>query len=452
MKRAVTEDRPQPPRPDLRRFRRELTPTWIAAALVCDGQGLPRWDRPTVVYLDGSSRLGGFTAPVVAACQPDAQVLAWSPFPSALSAASDLSRDLDRAAGLDNLVVHESAEPPMPTEPIADLVIVDGILDSVDDEYRSRLLDSVNALLRPGGVACVHYRTTVGWSELAPVLRLVRHVVSLDPRDPLDALPDALDLVVELRAGGAAYLTQRPAVTAWLDELVAMPTADAVAAYLDLDLRPLSQAQLRSAMGSIGCEYVGSAQVGDALGIDQPEGTRELTASLPAAVLRESFEDLATRRSHRTDLFQLGPTSPSESEHKRDLASLTVLGLPQPSSDHDGAPTSMGPSAEHIPKSVRKALSEGAVTLADLEPDPSARAGLLRRLMAAGLAHPVAAGDDGGADPRKDARRAVARLNKVLGRAPVPERDRLIASQIIGSAVAASPRPTKSDLARMGVR
>ena len=452
MKRAVTEDRPHPPRPDLRRFRRELTPTWIAAALVCDGQGLPRWDRPTVVYLDGSSRLGGFTAPVVAACQPDAQVLAWSPFPSALSAASDLSRDLDRAAGLDNLVVHESAEPPMPTEPIADLVIVDGILDSVDDEYRSRLLDSVKALLRPGGVACVRYRTTVGWSELAPVLRLVRHVVSLDPRDPLDALPDALDLVVELRAGGAAYLTQRPAVTAWLDELVAMPTADAVAAYLDLDLRPLSQAQLRSAMGSIGCEYVGSAQVGDALGIDQPEGTRELTASLPAAVLRESFEDLATRRSHRTDLFQLGPTSPSESEHKRDLASLTVLGLPQPSSDHDGAPTSMGPSAEHIPKSVRKALSEGAVTLADLEPDPSARAGLLRRLMAAGLAHPVAAGDDGGADPRKDARRAVARLNKVLGRAPVPERDRLIASQIIGSAVAASPRPTKSDLARMGVR
>ena len=84
MTRAATEDRPEPPRPDLRRFRRELTPTWIAAALVIDGRPLPRWDRPTVVYLDGSTRLGGFTAPVVAACQPDARVLTWSPFPSVL--------------------------------------------------------------------------------------------------------------------------------------------------------------------------------------------------------------------------------------------------------------------------------------------------------------------------------------------------------------------------------
>lgn len=435
-------------RTDLRRFRPELTPTWVSAALLCTRHR--QWAHSSfgAVFLDGSTSFGSWTAPVAAACHPEANMITWSPHPTALTA----TEALRRAADLANLTVHESPEPPGPeslgsalTGGRADLVVIDGILDTADDQLRAGLLDCVSSTLRPGGTVCVRYRTTVGWSEILPVLRLVRHMVARDPRPPLDAVPDVFGLLRQLRSATMGYLVERPAVVAWLDGLLSMSASDVVAGYIDADLRPLSHAQVRAAMASIGCDYVGSSQVGDALSRGRSEATGKVVDSVAAPVLREAFDDLSVRRSHRTDLFQLGPDPMSNAEQRRAVGLLSVIGLPGAAESTAGS--AVGRPKRPVTKALLRALAGGPVTMAELEPDASLRVGLLRRLMADGIAHPVMGGELTGASDG-----AVTRLNRILSRPPTPVRDRIVVSPLIGSAVVASQRPDRGELARLGVR
>lgn len=438
---------------DLRRFRPELTPTWIAAALLCNGHRHRTHQSFGAVFLDGSTSLGAFAAPAAAACHPAASVVTWSPHPAALAATGALRR----AADLANLTVHESPEPPGPEligsallDGRADLVVIDGILDVADDPLRALLLERVSSMLRPGGVVCVRYRTTVGWSEIAPVLRLVRHMVARDPKPQLDAIPDVFGLLRQLRTASTGYLAERPVAAAWVDGVLSMSAPDVVAAFIDSDMRPLSHAQVRAAMASIGCDYVGSAQVGDALSRGRSEATGKVVDSVAAPVLREAFDDLAVRRTHRSDLFQLGPLPMSNAEQRRALGSLSVIGLPvaaESTARTDAAARRERPVA----KAVLRALAEGPVAMAELEPDASLRVGLLRRLMADGIAHPVVDGEpSGGADGASDG--AVKRLNRILSRPPTPVRDRIVVSPLIGSAVVASKWPGREELTKLGVR
>lgn len=429
---------------DLRRFRPELTPEWVRTALLCDGHHSALHGRFTAVYLDGSPPPGGLTAAVTAATRPDAEILLWSPHQSVLAA----TRELAESTGLANLTTHESIDPPGAdgSRARADLVVVDSLFDAVDDPKRAQLLESVESMLRPGGVVCVRYRTTVGWSEVAPVVRLLRRVVALDARPPAEAVPDALGLLRDLRDGNAGYLTARPVVAAWLEELLGTKPADVVAAYIDTDLHPLSHAQLRAAMDSIGCVHVGSTQVGDALRRDHPGTTPRMIDSLRGPVLREAFDDLAVRRCHRTDLFQLGPQPMSKAEQSRAVGEVSVIGLPRvETTERD--PGSNRRGERPLPKRVLQPIADGPVTIAELEPDASMRVPLLRRLMTDRIAHPVVT-DPSPTGPDDPA----ARLNRILGRPPTPVRDRIVVSPLISSAVAASPRPTRDELTRLGVR
>lgn len=135
----------------------------------------------------------------------------------------------------------------------------------------------------------------------------------------------------------------------------------------------------------------------------------------------------------------------SSAEQARAVGALDVIGLPLAAAGDAPRPRRRGERA--LPKAVLRALAAGPVTIAELEPDASRRVALLRRLMADRVAHPVTQGaiPAGPDDP-------TARLNKVVGRAPTPARDRIVVSPLIASAVAASPRPAREDLTRLGVR
>ena len=92
-------------------------------------------------------------------------------------------------------------------------------------------------------------------------------------------------------------------------------------------------------------------------------------------------------------------------------------------------------------------LADGPVRVADLAGD-DARAGdgAVRRLVQAGLAHPVVS-----LNPPDLAVEAADRLNAVIGAASVPAEQRVLAAPVIGSAVAASPRPSEALRARLRV-
>jgi hypothetical protein len=276
-----------------------LTPARLSDACARAGVVGPDLDGPSrYVHLGCGS---GATTAAVAAAHPLAQVWAWDWRPARV-AATRRRRD---AARLANLTVHE--RPGLPVDlggDPADIVVVDGVFEAADDHLRDEIAAAITASVRPGGVVCVAYRTVVGWIELTPVLSLARHLARRHTGDPDALVPRVVAMLHQLRAGEAQYLTTRPRVSAWLDELASMDRATVIDEYLTDPFRPLSHTDVVSLLAPTGCRF--ATRVGDGAGEPDaalPDALHSLVAAAPPGVLRETYLDLALRPTMRVDLF-----------------------------------------------------------------------------------------------------------------------------------------------------
>ena len=409
------------PQLDVRVFKRELTPTWLATTAVLAGQRQIDLTRPfTVAYLGSTT---GVTPAVIAAAHPDAQVWVWDRRPGPLEA----TRRLRDAASLSNLVIHErSALPTRPVPSPFDIVVLEGVVDSVPAELRQHVVSWAGEHLRAGGLVALSYRTTVGWIDIVPIQRLVHHLATRGGRDPISAVPESIELLTRLQTGGAGYLAARPSVAGWVADLAAAAPQFVVDEYVERDLVPISHAQIDAELSNQGCVYVGSAELMDDMGVDIPEGVVEMVASAPTRTLRESYSDLAVRRSSRTDVFRLGSSTVPRADEGKILAALELTSV----RSLDGA------LAELLSDDVRSALGTGRLAASKLDRDPDSARTLVRRLLDGGYAHPSS--PDAG---RAVAAAAVNGLNQAMSK--VPDRDRVVALAEIGSAISV-------DLARDG--
>lgn len=276
------------------------TPRLAVGALldVCAAAGAP---APDVTQPFDCFVLGGdpALATAIAAEHPHATVWAWDPHPEHREA---LRRAHDRS-GLDNLVVHEGRSLPGGLDASVDIALLDEVLDTASDDQRSEMWRFVGDSLRPGGLLSVSYRTVIGWSEVQPLIHLMRYVARGHRGAPAARAPYVLDLVRRLRDGGAAYLTKRPRVAAWVDALLTTDHATVERDLLRHDIRPLSHAQVAALAAAIGCTHLGLVEDAEH---DMPD---DLVAAVDAAstvVLRQTYADLAVRRTHRTDVFRFG--------------------------------------------------------------------------------------------------------------------------------------------------
>lgn len=395
-------------------FARELTPTWLTTAAVLAGQRPPDLGGPArFVHLGCGT---GETVAVVAACHPSAEVLAWDPRPEHQEA----TRHLAQAAGLANLVVHEHRDPPELAGVRADLVVVQDVLARVDDATRARIGAAVAAGLRPGGLLCVTVPTLAAWAEIAPVQSLALRLASTHPTRGAEAVAAVLATLARLRATGAAFLTKRPVVTAWLDHLATLDPAEVEAAYLRAPLRPMSPAQVAGAVAGSGAELIGSARLTDDLDIGVPAALAQAVQGAPTRVLQETYRDLATRRPHRADLFRLGSAPLGAAEQAALLGRLRIASLVGPEE---------APAVALAPEVWRQVTSAGA-TAADLHADPAVARRILRVLIDAGQVHPVVA-----RGPGRRAQEACDALDAVLAAGPGGRRTEVRAVALLGSAV-----------------
>ncbi len=402
--------------------------------MVLAGQDSPeRPDGLRAAYLGGGH---GFTPAVVAAVHPEAEVWHWDPDVRAVEHA----RRVRDAADLENLAVHEyPAVPDRIGNGHLDLIVVDGVLDTVDDDLRARVVDAVAASLRPGGLLCVSYRTVVGWGEVAPVHHLVRELAGRDPRTFAASVSGAVATVHRLRAGGAAYFAKRPVVDAWWQELRALPNAVLVERLFAQALRPISHAQVVEAFTPGGCTYVGPARAADLVEPDLEATLAEVLGSLDPPLVREALGDLVVRRTHRTDLFRLGSSPFVTAAQRRPPARMRFTGL--------GLLDPADPSLRRVaPVALRRSLAAGPVAFAKMAERADGRVSVLRALLARGVVHPLR--DD--LDPRATA--AAQRLTAVTGRSPVPAPDRIQVIPALGSALPASAELSADQQATLGGR
>lgn len=421
-------------------FYREITPAWLAATCLLLGQRPPDLTRP-FRYAD----LGcghGFTALVVAATCPDAEVWGFDFNPAHVEWATRLAAE----AGLTNAHFVETsfadlAGWPEAALPSFDFMVSHGVLSWISPENRRLMLDVVRQRLRPGGLAYISYNVTTGWAGMVPLRRLMCLLEEASQMRTDLAAAGILDYVDRMREAGALFFQANPRIETRLEDIRKQDARYIAHEFLNRDWHPLMFAEVSEAMAQTKCTFVGSATLSENVdALAAPPNMVPLLAEATDRVLRETLRDFASAQTFRRDLYRRGlsPLPLTEQQMMLDELAIAPMGQGVPDPVTFATPIGTVTGRTEIYRPLFDMLAEGVVSLRQLREAPPYAGRPLRELLQAvtlmifgGYAHPVL--PSGGTAP---AREAARRLNRAIAAANAygAELPRL-AAPLIGSAL-----------------
>jgi len=421
-------------------FYREITPAWLATSCLLLGQRPPDVTRP-FRYAD----LGcghGFTALVIAATCPEAEVWGFDFNPAHVEWATRLAAE----AGLANAHFAEASFADLAARPEAalpsfDFMVSHGVLSWISPENRRLMVEVIRQRLRPGGLAYVSYNVTTGWAGMVPLRVLMRMLAVANPARTDLAAAGILDFIDRMKAAGALFFQANPRVETRLDDIRKQDPRYIAHEYLNRDWHPVMFAEVAEAMAEAKCGFFGSATLSENVdALAAPPGMVPLLAESGDPVLRETLRDFASAQAFRRDLYRRGLSPIPASEHQIMLDELAIAPMGQTVPDPVTFATPIGTvtGRTEVYKPVFDMLAEGPLSLRQArDATPYAGRPLMELLqaitlmIAGGYAHPVLPG--GVTTP---ARQAALRLNRAIAAANAhgAELPRL-AAPLIGSAL-----------------
>jgi SAM-dependent methyltransferase len=292
-------------------FCRVQVPAMLSFAALAGGVEGPGGGGEPISYCDlGCGQ--GYTASLIAAANPDAQVLGIDFNPSHVANA----RGLAQSAGLANVMFREAGfqelaeEPPVPQ---FDIIASHGVLGWVSAENRRALVAAVAKWLRPGGLFYVSYDCMPGWAGVAPLRRIMAR--GFAPRPGLSsaaALALALAYADALRAADARYFKLFPDVESRLARLKNAPPRYLAHELLTRDWEAFSFGQVAEELSAAKLVYVGSAYLTDEVDrVNLTEAQQQFLAGIDDLVLNQESRDMLLGRQFRRDVFAKGATATS---------------------------------------------------------------------------------------------------------------------------------------------
>jgi len=421
-------------------FYREITPVWLATACLLLGQRAPDLTRP-FRYAD----LGcghGFTALIVAASHPQAEVWGFDFNPAHVEWATRLAA----AAGLDNARFVETSFADLAARaetalPAFDFMVAHGVASWISPENLKLMLDVIRQRLRPGGLTYLSYNVTTGWSGMVPLRRLMWMLTDASPARTDLAAAGALDFIERMRQAGALFFHGNPRVDSRLDDIRRQDPRYIAHEYLNRDWHPLMFADMAEAMRDTRCNFVGSATLSENVdALSAPDTMLPLLGEAADQVLRETLRDFAGSQSFRRDMYRRGLAPIGGSEHAALLDEMVLAPLGQTVPDPITFSTPVGTvtGRPEIYRPLFDMLAGGVLTLRQIREAPPYAGRPLGELLqaitlmiAGGYAHPVR--PDGITAP---AREAAHRLNQVLALENIHGGDLpRLAAPLIGSAL-----------------
>jgi len=424
-----------------RRFHRETTPAWLAAATLLLGHRPPDLTRP-FRYAD----LGcghGQTAIIVAATYPNAEVWGFDFNPAHVESA----RELASHAGLTNVRFQETSFAELAAAdpsamPAFDFMVSHGIMSWVSQDNQRHLVRVISQRLRPGGLAYLSYNVATGWGAMPPLRALMRALM-LSNADRSDrAVPGVLDYLARLRDAGARFFAANPSMAQRLSEIRRQDPRYVAHEFLNQDWHPLMFADVARMMGDAKCSYIGSATLQENIdAVSLPPDIAQLLVQTPDPVMRETLRDFGTAQEFRRDIYRRGITPMMAAENARVVCDLTVQWTgkipPDPTDLSAPAGLALAPPEAYAP--LLETLMARRRTISDIHRSEllagcplAAVLQAITLLMAAGYVHPVVASADASSNA------GVTRLNAAIGAANADGAGFThLAAPVIGSAVAA---------------
>ncbi|OYW55650.1 MAG: hypothetical protein B7Z30_12920 [Rhizobiales bacterium 12-68-15] len=346
----------------------DQTPAHIALACLVNGFAPPETGAGHTYCELGCGQ--GVTANIIAASNPDAQVVAIDFNPAHIARA----RAAAKAAKLENIQFLELSFEEMNARddlPDFDLVTMHGVWSWISDEGRRHITHFLNRRLKPGGAALVTYNAMPGWTALLPVQKLLAESAQFMQGRSDERVMQGLALVEALQKAGAGTLGDAKLLSSIRDGKGAESDRAVYLAheYLNSEWKPLYHIDTARLLADAKLRYVGATgllQNFPDLSL-RPEH-REALERVPAGPLRETLKDYLVTRAFRRDLFVRGPRTVPDAVRDRELAGYG-LALMVPRSEAKTkmdvpAGTAELPKAHYEP--IFDALAQGPRTLADL--------------------------------------------------------------------------------------
>lgn len=289
-------------------FHPEQAPAWITAVAAALGIPAPAAEDSSWCEIGCGQ---GFGATVLAAANPQMRFTGIDIDPGHVATA----RRRAEAAGLTNLrFICADIREEMPDAGEYDYVVSHGMLAWVGPEVREAMARAVAAMLKPGGIAAIHYMSEPGGGAFRAF-----HAVFRTLAHRPDPVGEGLALLSAMRAAKAGFFQVHAHAAQTLDGLLARPPAYVAHEFLNATFEPLTFAQVNGLFARDGLRWVGSATPLENIdAASLPGSAAEVVGKVADPVLRETLKDMACNQAYRYDLFTRLP-------RLQDTAHLAVL-------------------------------------------------------------------------------------------------------------------------------
>ena len=287
-------------------FCRVQTPAILSLAALAKGIAVAGGRAEPFRYCDlGCGQ--GFTANLVAAANPHAEVFAVDFNPTHIAGA----RALADAAGLKNVAFREAGFDEVLDDasvPDFDIMCLHGVYSWISPANRQAVVALVRRRLKSGGLFYISSDARPGWAGIAPLRRLlVQQHASSGHSSSETGLARALAFSDQLKELGAQFYRVYPHVSAQLDRLRRLPASYLAHELLTRDWQAYSFADVAIELAEAKLTYVGSAHLTDHVDrVNFTEEQQRFLSDIADPLLGETTRDMIVNRQFRRDLFVKG--------------------------------------------------------------------------------------------------------------------------------------------------
>lgn len=251
----------------------------------------------------------GFTANLVAAANPRAEVFAADFNPTHIAGA----RTLADAASLKNIVFREAGFDELrqdATLPDFDIICLHGVYSWISPENRRTVVALIRRRLKSGGLLYISYDAMPGWAGIAPLRRLLVQQHAASGGASQTGLAQALAFADKLKELGALFHRMYPYVDVQWERLKKLPASYLAHELLTRDWQAFSFTDVAAELAEAKLTFVGSAHLTDHVDrVNFTEQQQTFLAQIGDRALGEATRDMIIGRQFRRDIFVKGVAS-----------------------------------------------------------------------------------------------------------------------------------------------
>jgi SAM-dependent methyltransferase len=351
-------------------FFAELAPAHLNYVAILNGYRPRPIDRPFTYCELGCGN--GQTSTVLAAGNPNGRFFACDINPTHVQTA----RRWIEAGKVDNLSVLEASFAQMTAAdlPDFDFIVLHGVYSWINSAARRAIVDFMQAKLKPGGLVYISYNCQPGWSNVAPLQRLMTELGAPEIADTAARVAPSLEFLKQLRDLKVGYFAANPSASQFVDRIAGQPKSYVAHEYFNRNWTLFYATDVALEMQAAKLTYVGSATlIENHRSVLMGQQAAALVAKQPTRDRQELLKDFIINQRFRRDVFAKSTPNLPTTEANRELERVAI-GLFKPAQDiafQVKSPAGDFKFDNQLVRAVVANLADGPLTIGALPERPS---------------------------------------------------------------------------------